>query len=381
MVGILQWAKALADAPRLRRPQGMGDTYRIERDVYRRERDVYRRERDVALHERNEILRQRDVQIGQVNFLTGRLARCQHRADLSAPAAATRDRLLLFLHVGKTGGMTLAYIFARNFGLDEFLQVDVAETDISTLGVWSDVAIRRALSRLQTHEIDKLRAIWGHYFQGVQVCLPKACSVVTLLRDPVDRIISGAFYSNHYDHQNIAELEGEFGEHCNVGNDNAMCRVLSGNPALNPRGEPSETTTEFFARVTTVDFNAAASNLDGYLVAGTTDRFDETLLVLGRDPRWSLSDLVYTPINVTASRPTQTDISDALRNKILRWNRYDAMLVDQARAHLARRIASYPGDFNRDLSLFRELKTEFQRGVSDEELRRIERRTRSALRP
>jgi hypothetical protein len=359
----------------------MGDTYRRERDVYRRERDVYRRERDVALHERNEILRQRDVQIGQVNFLTGRLARCQHRADLSAPAAATRDRLLLFLHVGKTGGMTLAYIFARNFGLDEFLQVDVAETDISTLGVWSDVAIRRALSRLQTHEIDKLRAIWGHYFQGVQVCLPKACSVVTLLRDPVDRIISGAFYSNHYDHQNIAELEGEFGEHCNVGNDNAMCRVLSGNPALNPRGEPSETTTEFFARVTAVDFNAAASNLDGYLVAGTTDRFDETLLVLGRDLRWSLSDLVYTPINVTASRPTQTDISDALRNKILRWNRYDAMLVDQARAHLARRIASYPGDFNRDLSLFRELKTEFQRGVSDEELRRIERRTRSALRP
>ena len=32
--------------------------------------------------------------------------------------------------------------------------------------------------------------------------------------------------------------------------------------------------------VTEADFEAAASNLDGYLVVGTTEQFDETLLVL-----------------------------------------------------------------------------------------------------
>jgi hypothetical protein len=78
-------------------------------------------------------------------------------------------------------------------------------------------------------------------------------------------------------------------------------------------------------------------------------------------------------VNVTASRPAQLDISDALREKILNWNRYDARLVERARTHLARRMAAYRGDFARDLLLFRELNSQFQRGAPVEELRRIER--------
>jgi hypothetical protein len=62
-----------------------------------------------------------------------------------------------------------------------------------------------------------------------------------------------------------------------------------------------------------------------------------------------------------------------LREKILNWNRYDALLFDRARAHLARRIAAYRGDFARDLSLFRGLNSQFQRGAPVEELRHIER--------
>ena len=96
-------------------------------------------------------------------------------------------------------------------------------------------------------------------------------------------------------------------------------------------------------------------------------------LKMPRDLRWSLSDLLYTSVNVTASRPVQLDISDALREKILDWNRYDARLVERARAHLARRIAAYRGDFARDLSLFRQLNSQFQRGAPIEELRRVER--------
>jgi hypothetical protein len=137
-------------------------------------------------------------------------------------------------------------------------------------------------------------------------------------------------------------------------------------------------TTEFFARATEADFHAAASNLDGYLVVGTTNQFDETLLVLGRALRWSLSDLVYAPVNVTASRPERVSISTVLREKILSWNRFDALLLERARAHLARRIAAYPRDFDRDLFLLRQLKSEFQRGASGEDLRRLERDARRA---
>jgi galactose-3-O-sulfotransferase len=333
------------------------------------------RQRDVALGERNELLRQRDEQIGQTNFMAERSARYLHRADaIMRPAAATRDRLLLFLHVAKTGGMTLADIFARNFASDEFLKIDIAEADASGIGTWSPAALERALSRLTSSEVGKLRAVWGHYGHGIQAHLPKPCEVVTVLRDPVDRVISTYHYLNDLASLSPEPLHDYFlgGRHHLLAFDNYMTRVLSGRPALDPAA-PSLATTDNHPRLTDTDFEAAAGNLDGYLVAATTEQFDETLVILGSDLRWSLSDLVYNRVNVTASRPAQSDVSDRLREKILDWNRYDARLFERARAHLARRIAAYPGDFNRHLSLFRELNSQFQRGAPVEELRRIER--------
>jgi hypothetical protein len=370
-------ARAERDAYLRQRDEALGerDAYLSQRDGALGERDAYLRQRDNAIGEYNEILRQRDEQIGLKNLLTERSALYVHRADVvTRPAAATSDHLLLFLHLAKTGGMTLANTFARNFAAEEFLQIDMAETNASALGIWSHRAIEQALTRLQPSEAAKLRVVWGHYCHGVQFRLPKPCAVVTLLRDPVDRIISAYYYSNGSVGGGLAKLEEYLArKHYHIGFDNPMSRIISGRADLDPIAAELDATTENFAVVTEPDFEVAANNLDGYLVVGTTEQFDETLLVLGRDLRWSLSDLYYAPVNVTASRPAQLDISDALREKILDWNRYDSLLVERARAHLARRIAGYPGDFSRDLSLFRELNSQFQRGAPIEALRRIER--------
>ena len=350
------------------------DAYLRQRDEALGERNEILRQRDIALGERNEILRQRDQQIGLKNLLRERAARYSHRADVvMRPAAAIGDHLLLFLHLAKTGGMTLADILARNFATEESLQIDMAETNASALGIWSHSTIEQTLGRLQPPEADRLRVVWGHYRHGVQALLPKPCAVVTLLREPLDRIISAYYYSN----KSVGSLEYleqyRARQYYNIGLDNAMSRIISGRASLDPIAARQDATTENFPTVTEADFEAAARNLDGYLVVGTTEQFDETLLVLGRDLCWSLSDLFYTPVNVTASRPVQLDISDALREKILDWNRYDARLVERARAHLARRIAAYRGDFARDLLLFRELNSQFQRGAPVEELHRVER--------
>jgi Galactose-3-O-sulfotransferase len=349
-----------------------------QRDEAIGERNEYLRQRDIAAGERNEYLRQRDVAIGEKNLLADWSARHAHRADMTARAtAAASDRLLLFLHLAKTGGVTLADILARNLATDEFLQIKMAETDASAMGTWSHRAVERALERLQKPQVDKLRAVWGHYRQGIQEHLPKPCAVVTLLREPVDRMISGYYYWDQMASKSLDILEDYLARtYYKVGYDNYMCRILSGRPSLDPIAAEADATTENFPPVTEADFEAAASSLDEFLVVGTTDQFDQTLLVLGSDLRWSLSDLVHRPLNVTASRPPHSDISDALREKILRWNRYDAMLTERARAHLARRIASYPGDFDRELALFRELNSLFQQGAPAEELRRREREAR-----
>ena len=118
------------------------DAYLRQRDEALGERNEILRQRDIAIGERNEILRQRDEQIGLKNLLSERAARYSHRADVvMRPTAATANHLLLFLHLAKTGGMTLADILARNFATEESLQIDMAETNASALGIWSHSTI------------------------------------------------------------------------------------------------------------------------------------------------------------------------------------------------------------------------------------------------
>jgi hypothetical protein len=147
-----------------------------------------------------------------------------------------------------------------------------------------------------------------------------------------------------------------------------MTRILSGVPALDP-AQPGAT-TEHHPRVVEADLERAAGNLDSYMVVGLADRLDETLLLLGADLGWSLSDLVYGPPKAAASQPDI--IAPSVRREVAEWNRYDAALVERARAHLARRIAGYRGDFQADLALFRKLNALFQRGTPVEDLRRTE---------
>jgi len=354
------------------------------------ERNEFLRQRDAALGERNELLRQRDLAIGLTNLQADRLARHVHRGDVAArkaaaasrsgrpvrtvsPAAAARDRILLFLYLLKAGGDMLIDIFVHNLETRDFLVIDDNDIHASGLGTWSHVAIEKALRRLQRPQIDDVRFVWGPYRHGVDAHLPKPCVGVTLLCDPLERAIAH-FYAWA---DAIKDPAGTLDDclssrhlHCPLPVDNYMTRILSGVSALDPA--QSGATTESHPRVAAADFERAASNLDGYTVVGLMDRFDETLVVLGGDLCWSLSDLVYKPPGVIESCPGLGEAAKPVRDKIMEWNRYDAALVERARAHLARRMGDYPGDFEKDLALFRKLNALFQQGSPIEDLRRLE---------
>ena len=349
---------------------GERDEYLRQRDVAIGERDEYLRQRDIALGERNELLCQRDVAIGQKNQYSDRLASHLHRGDvLMRPEAAVPDRLLLFLHVGKTAGMTLAHILARNFETEQFLQVDMADIVPTTLGTWPETAVTRALGRMPAADVAKLRAIWGHYRSGVEAYLPRPCAVITVLRDPVDRLISGYYYEVAACRRPAATLDdyANFDQHYELTLDNGMTRIFSGRDELAPLG--FRLTRKDHRCVTEADLALAMQSLDRCLIVGLIDQFDETLLVLGADLRWSLSDLVYRRQNVTPHRPETGHVPVSIRDRIMACNQYDAALVEHGRKHLVRRISSYPGDFEKDLALFRQLNALFQQGVPVAELR------------
>lgn len=217
------------------------------------QRAEFLRQRDIALGERNEALRQRDEAIGQLNLLSERLSRYVHRADvtarsaalslesermprLSAHAPATRDRILFFLRLAKTGGVTPADIFIRNFALGEFLVIDINKVESSAIGTWSHRAVEKALGRMQPGEVDNLRAVWGHYRYGIQTFFPRGCHVVTILRDPLDRVVSTYYYWDGL----VTKTGVSFEQYLNDSAsrplylDNYMTRVMSGVAELDP---------------------------------------------------------------------------------------------------------------------------------------------------
>jgi hypothetical protein len=333
------------------------------------ERDAYLRQRDEAIGERNELLRQRDEAIGQKNLQAERLAQLAHRADLKRkPRVATRDRILLFLQLAETGG-ALADILVRNFSPAEFRTVDTNEAGGPPSAARSDKAVEKLLGRMPQSELDELRVVWGGYYPGVHAGLPKPCDCVALLRDPQ---YSAA---NRREHP-VAKTGAAQGDGLDrhppwpPHRDNHMTRVLSGGAVAADPVLP-DAASAIVPALTDADFEMAARNLDDCLVVGPEDQFDHTLLVLAAELGWSLTDVVYHP-RIRPPRPAAPDVPEDLRSNTLDRNQYDVALAARGRRHLADRIASYPGDFNNSLALFRWINALFRKGAPPEELRRME---------
>jgi hypothetical protein len=349
-----------------------------ERDglVLRRETAIegeneWRRQRDVAMAERDAFVQQRDQAIGKTNIEVARVARLVHRADTAArrgfagPAAGMRDRLLVFLHLAKTGGVTLIDIIVANLSSGDLLLTEMPPKGETALWTWAPEEVERAFERLPKSEAGRIRALLGHYRYGIQDHLPRPSACITMLRDPVERVLSYFYYDVHRGVREDADLEAYIRRNNDPAIDNYMTRILSGSLDLDPpKGMAVERT------VTNTDLDAATKNMESCLLVGLTERFDETVVLLSADLRWSLADMVYVRKNETLSRPNDTP--RRVRSQLLRLNRYDAELVERANTHFARRIAAYPGDFQKDLALFRRINTLFRQGAPIEELHRVE---------
>ncbi len=343
------------------------DAYLQQRDEALGERNELRRQLDIALGERNELRRQLDEAIGEANVSAEFRDRYAHRADMAAPL---QGRILLFLHLAKTGGMTLADILARNFRPDEYPQVSPDETKPAALGTWSPDVLVRAIARMPRPE--KVRAVWGHWGPDARAALPRPCAAITLLRDPRELIVSAYHYTDSHTRlmRTFDEYMAERSEYP-IGFDNPLTRVLSARPELNPAD--TDATTATHPMVTGADLSAATTMLDDCMLVGVTEQFDETLLILASDLGWTLSDLVYTRINVTEHRPALAELASATRKKLSDLTLYDVRLHTYARELLGRRIQGYRDSLERTLLLFRQLNVRFRAGEGLDELRAYER--------
>jgi len=85
-----------------------------------------------------------------------------------------KDEILYFMHIPKTGGTTLISLLDNNFSYDELL----------------DVRDWRILVKKMPIDFSKYRLVRGHFGYGFYHLLPKKPLFLTMLREPVQHVIS-----------------------------------------------------------------------------------------------------------------------------------------------------------------------------------------------
>jgi hypothetical protein len=248
---------------------------------------------------------------------------------------------LIFLHLPKTAGTTVDDILKRQYRSENVFRTD-PERHFESLRIFREFS---------DEEKCKFQLITGHMRFGVHQHIKKPSYYITFLRDPIQRIVSYYYYvlnyRNHYLHEKIkfgnmrlidvveSGISREF--------ENCQTRGISGfdRSKLGKYGYPSDEMLD-----------VALKNIDQYfLVAGTTEKFDETLLLMSKFCRWNIP--YYTKLNIGKNKPLKRDISDQAIKTITHFNELDIKLYDYVSRKLQGQISDFGPAFSAQMKMFR----------------------------
>jgi hypothetical protein len=226
---------------------------------------------------------------------------------------------VIFVHIPKTAGTTLTSVLESQY-----------EHVWATEGHQLDRHAR--LSR--EAERDGARAFAGHMPHGLHALLKDTYAYVTLLRGPVERIVS------HY-HAVLRHSDSPLHDEL-VSNgmgpadyvrrhsgrrwfNNGQARLLGGSWSDPERPADAET------------LEAAKRNLRSFAVAGLTERFDDSVELMRRRLGWGT--VTYRRRNVVRRTLTASDLDRETREAIAAENALDMELYRWAEIRFAERLA------------------------------------------
>ncbi|MFA9556940.1 sulfotransferase family 2 domain-containing protein [Evansella sp. AB-rgal1] len=218
-----------------------------------------------------------------------------------------KNQILVHLHMPKTGGTSLKNIIKKNIdphrNLDVYVEHEKRE---------------RIMRTIHSNQFD---CIQGHFPYGIHKYIPCPFTYITMLRDPIDRIVSEYYFiknnKKHELHHVVQHLSLE--EYQNQPqNRNLQTRLISGHMS-----DP----------LTIADVNKAKENIEKHFsVVGITEMFDESLLLMEKKFGWK--NVKNRKQNATKKRPALTSLSPKTLTLIKRNNNLDNILYQFAKRDL-----------------------------------------------
>jgi hypothetical protein len=217
---------------------------------------------------------------------------------------SSKNKVLIFMHIPKTGGLTLRNIIDRQYKKTEIL-------------LHSRTAPPKR--KLKKRDFSRIKCVYGHNRFGQHEEIPVPSTYITILRDPVSRVISTYYFI-------LARKQNRM--HHKIKNISLEEFVRSNDPDL--MIPVSNHQTRYLSGESIPDLQKAKENIENHFsLVGITEMFDESIFLMKQELGWK--NIFYTKQNVSTNRPKRDQISKDTLEIIKSKNDQDYELYDYAK--------------------------------------------------
>jgi len=258
-----------------------------------------------------------------------------------------RRGAVIFLHVPKTAGTTLGHIIERQYPKGTVHEI---EPETQQAGI-------AAFKALPAEARARVRLLRGHIGYGLHSYLQPPVTYITMLRHPVERVLSHYYYvrgdvergtARPQDHVTFADVARmslvDYVRHAHSADiRNGQTKLIAGGMTGWDAARDDIDETVLTAALRTLEHDVH--------VIGLTERFDESVLLLRHALGWSMP--FYVRANVTAKRPKRSELPAETIRAIEDANSLDMTLYEHAQRLFNDAVAARGAAFQRELHQFR----------------------------